>query len=476
MEKYDVAIIGAGVGGLVCGCYLAKAGLNVAIFEQQSKPGGYCTSFERQGYRFDVGVHYLGGIKNSNFGKILEELDIKDEIKFNQFDPTDKIVMPDSVIYVRKESNDTVEEFKKSFPKENSNIDRFFKFVTQEDFRSLYKKTEKLTFKELIDSFFKDVKIKATFEVLLSNLGLPASQFSAASAILLYRDYILDGGYYPENGMQGVADALAHKFQKYKGKLFLNKRVEKILQENSNATGLSFVDRMEARANFIISNADATQTFKKLLNGYRCKEKALVDKLLISPSIFAVYLGVDNNLDLSTNETCNIWNFDTYDVAKCLTNLDNNILQPDLSYIMISFPSAHDSFHEINNKNTIQCFILSHFASESFWKKHKEELADKMVKKAAKILPNLEKNVKIRIIATPQTFYKYTSNREGSACGWSSTVTQLKPNTFPQKTSIDNLFLVGHWCTIGVGQGGVPKVAFSGKRGSELILRKIKYA
>ena len=42
-DQYDVIIIGAGIGGLVCGCYLAKAGLKVLIVEQHNKAGGYCT-------------------------------------------------------------------------------------------------------------------------------------------------------------------------------------------------------------------------------------------------------------------------------------------------------------------------------------------------------------------------------------------------------------------------------------------------
>ena len=47
-EIYDAIIIGAGISGLVCGCYLAKAGMKVLIAEQHYKPGGYCTSFKRQ--------------------------------------------------------------------------------------------------------------------------------------------------------------------------------------------------------------------------------------------------------------------------------------------------------------------------------------------------------------------------------------------------------------------------------------------
>ena len=51
MSSYDGVIIGAGIGGLVSGCYLAKEGLDVVIVEQHSMLGGYCVSFRRGGIR-----------------------------------------------------------------------------------------------------------------------------------------------------------------------------------------------------------------------------------------------------------------------------------------------------------------------------------------------------------------------------------------------------------------------------------------
>ena len=39
-EDFDVVIIGSGISGLVCGCYLQKAGLSVAILEAQEEAGG----------------------------------------------------------------------------------------------------------------------------------------------------------------------------------------------------------------------------------------------------------------------------------------------------------------------------------------------------------------------------------------------------------------------------------------------------
>ena len=38
--QYDVVIVGAGHNGLVCGCYLARAGLRVVVVEKRHIVGG----------------------------------------------------------------------------------------------------------------------------------------------------------------------------------------------------------------------------------------------------------------------------------------------------------------------------------------------------------------------------------------------------------------------------------------------------
>ena len=62
---YDAIIIGSGISGLVCGNYLAKAGMKVLIAEQHHKPGGYCTSFMRRGFIFDAAAHSFGGYREN---------------------------------------------------------------------------------------------------------------------------------------------------------------------------------------------------------------------------------------------------------------------------------------------------------------------------------------------------------------------------------------------------------------------------
>ena len=46
-HHYDVTIIGAGHNGLTCACYLARAGLNVLVLEQQVIFGDLVLDFTR---------------------------------------------------------------------------------------------------------------------------------------------------------------------------------------------------------------------------------------------------------------------------------------------------------------------------------------------------------------------------------------------------------------------------------------------
>lgn len=61
--KYDVIIIGSGLGGLACAHILSKAGKNVLVLEKEAQPGGCLQSYKRNGFTFDTGFHYVGGLE-----------------------------------------------------------------------------------------------------------------------------------------------------------------------------------------------------------------------------------------------------------------------------------------------------------------------------------------------------------------------------------------------------------------------------
>mgnify|MGYP000251524455 CR=1 FL=1 len=60
--KYDVVIIGSGLGGLECAHILSRAGLHVLLLERGTQAGGCLQSYKRQGLSFDTGFHYVGGL------------------------------------------------------------------------------------------------------------------------------------------------------------------------------------------------------------------------------------------------------------------------------------------------------------------------------------------------------------------------------------------------------------------------------
>ena len=99
-------------------------------------------------------------------------------------------------------------------------------------------------------------------------------------------------------------------------------------------------------------------------------------------------------------------------------------------------------------------------------------IADKAIKKAEQIMPDFSKYIDVRVIATPHTFYRYTYNKNGAMYGWASTPDQIDKSIFPQKTPIEGLYLTGHWCTNGLGQGGISGVSYSGRHISRAIIKR----
>ena len=60
--RYEVIVIGAGLGGLECACLLSQAGHSVLVLEKEHHVGGCLQSYRRRGLDYDTGFHYVGGL------------------------------------------------------------------------------------------------------------------------------------------------------------------------------------------------------------------------------------------------------------------------------------------------------------------------------------------------------------------------------------------------------------------------------
>ncbi len=63
MTVKTAIIIGAGISGLTAAIYLQRSGLRTLVLEKAANPGGVSTSWKRQGFTFEGGIHWLIGAK-----------------------------------------------------------------------------------------------------------------------------------------------------------------------------------------------------------------------------------------------------------------------------------------------------------------------------------------------------------------------------------------------------------------------------
>ncbi len=64
--RYDIVVIGGGLGGLTAANRLARAGRKVLLVEQHTQLGGLATYFHRKGHIFDVALHgFPAGMRKS---------------------------------------------------------------------------------------------------------------------------------------------------------------------------------------------------------------------------------------------------------------------------------------------------------------------------------------------------------------------------------------------------------------------------
>jgi phytoene dehydrogenase-like protein len=74
-ERYDVAVVGAGIGGLVCASILARAGVRVALVECAKRPGGQVQTIAHQGFAVDLGAPLW---EEGGFAEVLAAAGVRD--------------------------------------------------------------------------------------------------------------------------------------------------------------------------------------------------------------------------------------------------------------------------------------------------------------------------------------------------------------------------------------------------------------
>ncbi|HEX9779853.1 MAG TPA: NAD(P)/FAD-dependent oxidoreductase [bacterium] len=473
-SEYDAIIIGAGIAGLTCGNYLAKAGLNVLIAEKHYIAGGYCSSFKKKGFYFDAAAHYLSSCRErGQVGRLLRDHQLDGQLELMRSDPSDVVLTSDRCVQIRTKFSELISEFQRHFPKEATRIREFFKFMRDTDALTLYVTLKSKTFAEVLDGYFSDRKLKGVISILLGNIGLPSTRASALSGVFLFREFVFDGGYYPKGGMQSFVDILVGRFQKYGGTISFLTPITSVVVKHGLVQGVRIRDQL-IRTRHIVATCDPHQLFSMLappesLNGY--SEKVLHG---MEPSIsaFMIHIGTKKSIKEQVLHKCCVWYYPDYDIDACYLDWVKGKPNFTRGFVFASFPSFHDHNLAPPGKDSLQLIVGSPFMTREYWKQYSEAVSQKVIKHAESFIPNLSNNIEVQYVATPMTLVKYTGNYQGAMYGWASTPTQVGEGRFPETTPITGLLLAGHWAGPPAGQGGIPMVVYSGRSVASRVLRE----
>lgn len=444
---YDAIIIGAGIGGLVCGCYLAKAGMKVLIVEKNANPGGYCTSFNNGKYRFDACVHFLGSLRHDGIvRKIMQDLDILNDIKFLRSDPSDIIFSPDYKFSFWNNIEKTADELRCYFPSEKESIKKFFSYVLKIEGYDFLKLRNK-TLQDILGHYFTNVHLKELLGFpILGNTGVPPSQVSAIKAMTLYKEFMFDGGYYIPNGVQTFPEVLVGRLKEYGSAVLFGSQVKKIIVQNNKVEGIIAQQGETFTARYIISNADAYNTFFDLIGPGNIPKSlhTTLSNLKPSLSMFALYLGLKDLLP-HFPQHANIWYLSGYDLERYHKHVCDGDIEDIKWFLGYYNPS----------EKTVLCFFNVPYINREYWVNNKNRITDLLINKIDKIFPNTSNAICYKNAATPDTMFRWTSNFQGAAYGWAGTVDQFSIEGLSQVTPLKNLFLTGHWTTLVQGISGV---------------------
>jgi phytoene dehydrogenase-like protein len=487
-NKFDTIVIGSGIGGLTTAVLLTKIyKKKVLVLEQHFKAGGQTHEFMRlkdgNKYHWDVGVHYIGEMKEGlKFRKIFDFL-TDNKLKWNKMPHYfENFIYPD--FNFRQPSNP--EEYKndliKMFPSEEKGIVQYFKDIRKASswfqtdmstkvmpafmryiIKILNWKNTKLalsTTKDYLDRIFKDKKIKALLTSTWGDIGVPPEKSVFFMHAVVIRSYWY-GGYYPVVGASSFAKNMVPIIENGGGKVLMSRSVENIIVKNKTAIGVKVKKRKkeeEYYADNIVSNTGAYNTYFNLLSKetdipFRDEIKSATSSL----SANTLYLGLKESPEKLGIEGENCWIFTSYDHDK---TFEESKKSQEIHSAFVSFPSLKNPDAKTH---TAEIISFSHFENVkeyygTKWMKRgdsynnfKEEYSKKLLEFSERSIPGLSELVDYSELSTPLSLEYFTKWKNGSFYGIPVTPERYKYKWISPKTPIKNLTLTGSdAATIGV--------------------------
>jgi all-trans-retinol 13,14-reductase len=490
MKKFDVLIIGTGMGGLVCGNILAKQGYTVCMVEKNKQLGGCLQIYVRNRVIFDSGVHYIGGLdKGQNLYQIFKWLGLMDELKLEKMDPDfDRIILDDDQKeYKYMQGYDAFEqEMIRAFPAEEKAIrtytqsirdicDRFPLYRLRLQETGEKQEVMGISAKKFIESITDNKKLQA---VLAGNNMLYAGSGEATPFYihaLTVNSYIESAWRCLDGGSQ-ISKILARNISKTGGQIVKNREVKKLNVEEGIVKSAELSDGTLIQADYFVSNTTPANTYRMTeTHLIRPVTRQRIEAMPTTVSAFILYIVFkkDRFPYLKHNyyyqKTGSVWAMDTYKENEW-----------PLGYAIYCSPAvgkefargmtifAYMRYDEVRpweaSFNTVSSMQNRGTEYELFKDKKTEQLLNRVEEK----FPDLRKSILHTYTSTPLSFRDYIGNEDGNLYGTAKDYRNPMGTLISPKTRIPNLFLTGQYLNLhgilGTAISGlITSIALTGK-------------
>ncbi|WP_397377046.1 phytoene desaturase family protein [Pseudomonas sp.] len=493
-NDYDVIIIGSGIGGLTTAALLAKLGKRVCVLEQHYTAGGYTHSYEREGYEWDVGVHYIGEV-HKPWSTIRRVFDVISDGQL-QWAPMDahydRIVIGEQTYdYVAGREEFKV-EMRRHFPDEGVVLDRYVDLLSEVSAKVprffagqalprsvgvLYSKLRRLwlpdyffkTTREVLEGLTSNQQLIGVLTAQWGDYGLPPAEAAFVMHAMVAKHYIT-GGNYPVGGASKMAETIIPVIEAAGGHIFTYAGVDKVLVENGRAVGVRLQkDAVEIRAPQIVSCAGLVPTYTRLLEPQVAERHGLLTQLpkaRLSAATLCLYAGFKGSAAELKLPKTNYWVYPTHDHDHNVSSFmaGQNAAMP---LIYISFPSAKDPAWDAQYPNKATVEIVAPTQPEWFakwkgttWGKRgadydafKAELTAQLLETLYQHQPQLRGALDFCELGTPLSTEWFQWNEQGEIYGIDHTVERFEQHWIHTQTPIKGLYLTGA-DTVTAGVGG----------------------
>lgn len=481
-KAYDIIIVGSGMGALTVGSLMSQIRKKkVLILEQHYVAGGFTHTFKREkGYKWDVGIHYVGDLEDGHVFRDLFDYTTRGGVHWNKMPYIyDKFVYPDFTFEAPSDQQDFEKKLIEQFPHEEQGIRRYMKDVMIADewyrkniiYKHIYSiakpfvkpsaSSEKLalmTTREYLDMVFTDEKLKAVLASQWGNYGAVPALSSFTNHAMVVRHFF-KGGYYPVGSSKTIVQSVEPIIRENGGDILVNHRVQEIIIRNGKAVGVKvlhkqgkkFVEK-EFYADKIVSDAGAYNTYCKLLP--EPYAKSYKDDLETFPDGLChvcLYIGFKENPGQLGFRGENHWIFDHYDLDGMFRDIDA-VVDGRMKMAFLSFPSLKDPQAKAHTGEIITYISYEKFAKwkDELWKNRaedyealKEKIAQEMLDFIEEHYPGFRDLVDFYELSTPLSTEHFTAHKKGAIYGMLTIPDRFRKKWNRVDTPVRNLYLTG---------------------------------